>query len=80
LLGNENIRSLNKWDKEFRMHNLIIEHDSREYIRLLPPFFLNFANYDKVIGFEQNTWRKLPLLREYFYSGVNFTAKKEDSY
>ena len=78
LLGNENIRSLSKWNKEFEKHHLAVDKKSQEYIRLLPPFFFNHRNFQKMIGFEQNTWKKVPLLREYFYSGLNFTAKRED--
>ena len=78
LLGNENIRSLYKWNKEFKKHHLIIEEDSREYIRLLPPFFFNYRNFNKRIKLEQNIWKKVPFLKEYFYSGVNFTARRED--
>lgn len=77
LLGNENIRSLSKWKNELKKHQLIIEKDSQEYIRLLPPFFFNHRNVQKMIRLEQNTWKKCQLLREYFYSGVNFTATRE---
>ena len=78
LLGNENIRSLSKWKNELKKHQLIIEKESQEYIRLLPPFVFNQRNFQKIIRFEQNTWKKCQLLREYFYSGVNFTAIRED--
>jgi SAM-dependent methyltransferase len=78
LLGNENIRSLSKWMKEFKKHGLIIDEKSHEYIRLLPPLFFSHGNYQRIIRFEQNTWRKVTLLRDYFYSGVSFTAKRED--
>ena len=78
LLGNENIRSLGKWNELFRYHNLKIEEQTRQYIRLLPPFFFNKRNFERMIKFEQNTWLKVPLLREFFFSGVNFTAVRED--
>jgi SAM-dependent methyltransferase len=78
LLGNENIRNLSKWMKEFKKHGLIIDEKSQEYIRLLPPFLFSKSNYEKMITFEQICWRKVPLLKEYFYSGVNFTARRED--
>jgi SAM-dependent methyltransferase len=78
LLGNENIRSLSKWNKEFKKHHLVVDEKSQEYIRLLPPFFFNRRNFQRIISFEQNTWKQFPLLKEYFYSGVNFTARRED--
>ncbi|MBN2215649.1 MAG: methyltransferase domain-containing protein [Bacteroidales bacterium] len=78
LMGNENIRSLAGWDRLFKKHNLVIDKKSQEYIRLLPPFFFNNSNYEKMIRFEQKTWGKTSFLREYFYSGINFTAHRED--
>lgn len=76
LLGNENIRSLKQWNRLFKKHNLVVEEKSQEYIRLLPPFFFTRNNYKRMIRFEQNTWGKVPFLKEYFYSGINFTVKK----
>ena len=32
----------------------------------------------ELISFEQNAWKKNPLLREYFYSGINFTVIREE--
>jgi 2-polyprenyl-3-methyl-5-hydroxy-6-metoxy-1,4-benzoquinol methylase len=78
LLGNENIRSLGKWNELFRNHNLRIEEQTREYIRVLPPFFFNRKNYQKIISFEQHAWRKASFLKEFFFSGINFTAVRED--
>ena len=77
LLGNENIRSLFEWNETFKKNNLLIDTNSYEYIRLLPPFFFNKRNFEKMIEFEQKVWRKVPFLREFFYSGVNFTASKK---
>ncbi len=78
LMGNENIRSLSEWNLLFRKHNLFLDKDSQKYIRLLPPFFFNNRNFERIIKFEQSTWPIVPLLREYFYAGVNFTVKRGD--
>lgn len=78
LLGNENIRSLGRWNELFRKHNLKIDVQTTEYIRLLPPFFFNRKNFKKIISFEQQAWRKASFLKEFFFSGVNFTAIRED--
>lgn len=78
LLGNENIRSLNQWNRLFKKHNLAVDELSPEYIRLLPPFFFTARNFQKMIRFEQNTWEKAQFLREYLYSGINFTVHREE--
>ncbi len=74
LFGNENTRSLNKWTKLLYNHGF--EPGFHEYIRLFPPSRFKKCNYDDVIAQEQKIWTKYAILREFFYFGINFTAKR----
>lgn len=76
LLGNENIRSLKKWEAELNKQNMNIVPDSINYIRYYLPFFFKANGENQLIQKEQriaerDTWR-----REYFFFGINFIAKK----
>lgn len=76
LLGNENIRSLNNWELEFKKQDLSIIEDSIQYIRYYLPFaFPNKEARDKVKK-EQQIWKSNAFLKEYFFFGINFIVKK----
>lgn len=75
LLGNENIRSLATWRKEFEARGLSIPQDSVQYVRAYPPFLFNKYGYKEAIEREQRLWKKSSLMREYFFFGINFTAR-----
>lgn len=77
LIGNENIRSLRKWTREMIRQNLKINEKDIEYVRLFPPFKYKRTGTDGVIASEQKLWKRHPMLREYFYHGVNFTVSKD---
>jgi 2-polyprenyl-3-methyl-5-hydroxy-6-metoxy-1,4-benzoquinol methylase len=77
-LGNENIRGFNKWEQEFRHHQMRIDPGSPEFIRLFPPAFFNNTNYQSVLNREKKLWKQYALLRDYFYFGVNFTVSKNE--
>ncbi len=75
-LGNENIRSLERWEKILSSRQLEIEKESIEYVRLFPPFAFNSSNYQNILSKEKRLWQKFPLLKNYFYQGINFLANK----
>lgn len=75
LLGNENIRSLSHWSREFEQQGLTIDSSSVQYVRALPPALFKHLGYEKAIAREQRLWKSIPILREYFFFGVNFIAK-----
>ncbi len=75
-MGNENTRSLSHWNKLFRQNNLIIDQDSIEYIRLLPPMYFKNKSMEEVVNKEHKLWKKSKLLREFLYFGINFKASK----
>jgi 2-polyprenyl-3-methyl-5-hydroxy-6-metoxy-1,4-benzoquinol methylase len=76
LFGNENVRPMNVWEKEFSKQHFAIDKSSLQYIRLFPPQFIKNENFDRVLEREQSLWRKNNLLKEYFFFGVNFVAVK----
>lgn len=75
LYGDENFKNIGTWKKVLKKQNLLI--DSKvEYIRLFMPFFYSEENVEKIISIEQKLYRKNPLLREFFFFGMNFTVSK----
>jgi SAM-dependent methyltransferase len=75
-MGNENIRSLELWEKEFQKAGLLPDSESYQYIRLFPPFFYKIQSEEEVYRREQKLWRKSSLLRNYFFFGINFVGRK----
>ena len=79
LLGNENIRSIQTWQKEMNKQGLSIDTNSVQYVRAYPPFLFNKYGYEKSIEKEQQLWKKNKWMREYFFFGINFIAKHKES-
>jgi SAM-dependent methyltransferase len=76
LLGNENLRTLKQLEKLMQENNnMKIDGSSVEFIRLYIPFFYKMIPLFKIDIKEQLIWRKNSFLRDYFYFGLNFTAK-----
>lgn len=79
LLGNENIRSLKKWENEFKKTGFTIDQSSVQYIRYyLPQFFPNQKAKEKIEK-EQLLWKSNRFLKEYFFFGINFIVKQQNS-
>ncbi len=76
LLGNENIRSLKKWDREFKQQGLRIVNDSVQYIRYYLPFMFPNSKAKEKVEKEQLLWKKSKFLKEYFFFGINFLVEK----
>ncbi len=75
-MGNENIRSQKKWKKLFEASGFISHDEKTEYIRLFPPFLYNTSNTPKLIQRETNLAKSCPVLREYFFFGLNMVFEK----
>lgn len=75
-MGNENIRQYTQWRSEFVKAGFEMDEESLHYVRLFPPSFFQKKEAGEVIRKEQRIWQKYPLLREYFFFGVNFVARK----
>jgi hypothetical protein len=50
--------------------------EKTQYIRLFPPFFFKKGKSEEVIEREQKIWKSNSLLKEKFFFGLNFIAKK----
>jgi SAM-dependent methyltransferase len=75
-MGNENIRPYALWRSEFIKAGFEMEEDRLNYVRLFPPRLFQRKQTDAVLKREQELWQKYGLLREYFFFGVNFVARK----
>ncbi|MCU0349177.1 MAG: class I SAM-dependent methyltransferase [Saprospiraceae bacterium] len=75
-MGNENIRPYPVWRQEFVKAGFEMKEDKMNYVRFFPPSFFHRKTSEKVMQQEQALWRRFGLLREYFFFGVNFVAKK----
>lgn len=78
LLGNENIRSLKTWKKEFKQQGMAVDPASVQFVRALPPSIFNRMGYERAVAREQSLWRGSALLREYFFFGINFIARHSE--
>jgi SAM-dependent methyltransferase len=76
MMGNENIRPYARWKKELTAAGFVMDNDRLQYIRLLPPSFFTKNPQARMIEKEQRLWKKSAFLREYFFFGINFIARK----
>jgi 2-polyprenyl-3-methyl-5-hydroxy-6-metoxy-1,4-benzoquinol methylase len=74
LFGNENARSIHVWKKLFTEHGFQVPIGEIEYVRLLPHFFFNHKNHLLLREEEKIASRKMPLVRDFLFFGINFTA------
>lgn len=77
-MGNENIRPYQTWRSEFVKAGFEMEEDKLNYVRLFPPKLFQRKQPEAVTLREQELWQRYGLLREYFFFGVNFVARKVD--
>lgn len=75
LLGNENIKSLQKWEKTFAKGNFKVDSDSVQYVRMFPPTFFSKEKYTAAIEKEQRLWKRNTMLKNRFFFGLNFVVK-----
>jgi SAM-dependent methyltransferase len=73
-IGNENARGLKEWRRLFEENGFDLPEKFTEYIRLYPHFFYKLSNYDLIRHRELRLLKKLPMLYEFLFFGINFTA------
>jgi len=78
LLGNENIRGIEKWRALFEKNNFKIDDTSIEFIRYYLPFMYNKANPERLKEKEFDIQKKSNFRKKYFFFGINFIANKSD--
>ena len=74
LFGNENARSLKTWRRLLTRQGFEVPEDNVEYVRLFPHFFYNENNYMKIPLKEEQAGKDFPLVRNFLFFGINFTA------
>ena len=77
LIGNENIRSLEHWQKLFERNGFRLQHNSVQYIRYFLPFNYRFTDPNRLVKKEQRIQSRGGMRREYFFFGLNFVADKK---
>ena len=76
LIGDENIRSLSAWDALLSKNNMSLNHDSLNYIRFFYPITYKNKPIEEVFRMEQRIQHKSPVLKKWFFFGLNFVAQK----
>lgn len=76
IMGNENIRSLKKWKKEFARQGFVVDDPETEYIRFFPPFMFGKDDEDRLIARERKLVNRYGLLRNYFFFGINMIVRR----
>ncbi len=74
--GNENARSFSEWKSLFDKTGFSTDNRNCEHVRLYPHFLFNHSNHHLISGKESKIAAKHPLIREYLFFGINFTAIK----
>lgn len=77
LLGNENIRSLAQWRLLLGNAGFTVDDRSVEYIRFFLPPFIKQGSVEALKTKESRLAKQSPLLKNFFFFGVNFTAAKK---
>ena len=76
LLGNENIRSVKTRRNAFETAGFEWQHESLQYVRILPAQSFRSSDPESVVAREQRLISKHKLLRKYLSFGINFMASK----
>ncbi len=76
LIGNENIRSLEKWNGLFEKNGFHIAPGSVNYVRYYLPHQYNGKDAQKLLEQERQIQQTKNWKREYFFFGLNFIAVK----
>ena len=76
IMGNENIRSYQKWETELEKQGFRIDEKETRFIRFYPPFLYGRKSIDEVIEKEQGIASGNRFLRQYFFFGINFVIEK----
>jgi SAM-dependent methyltransferase len=76
LVGNENIKGLQHWQKLFENNLIIINRDSIKYIRYYLPCCYNGKNAEKLLQKENEIEKSSRVRKKYFFFGLNFVGEK----
>jgi len=77
LIGNENIRSLKKWDGLMNRNHFAIDASSVRYVRYFLPYKYRNTDPERILQRERELQQKSRFRKEYFFFGINFRALKQ---
>ena len=77
LLGNENIRSLDSWERLFVKNGFGVNKDSIQYLRYYLPINYRFSDPEKLLAKELSIQKEKGVRREYFFFGLNFIMERK---
>lgn len=77
LIGNENIRSLDTWERLFEKNGFSIAPQTVNYVRYYLPFQYKNADAEKLLEQERRIQETKNWKREYFFFGLNFVGVKK---
>ena len=77
LIGNENIRSLDSWERLFETNKFHINKGSVQYVRYYLPVTYRFSDPERLLEQERQIQSEKGVRREYFFFGLNFIAEKK---
>lgn len=72
--GNENARNLTAWKKILHNAGILVLEDETRFVRFFPPFSFTRRNYRDLMLRENVLGQKKPLIGNYLFFGINFTA------
>lgn len=77
LMGDENIRGLNKWKRTFEQAGFLINDSQTAYIRFYYPSKFNKGNSQEIIIKEKTIASRNYIYRKYFFFGLNFIVVRQ---
>jgi SAM-dependent methyltransferase len=77
MIGNENIRSLKKWNALLKKHHFALDNTHTQYVRYYLPFMYGDNNGNYLLEQERLLQTKSIFRKEYFFFGINFIAHKQ---
>ena len=77
LIGNENIRSLNSWERLFEKSGFNLKQETVQYVRYFLPLKYRFSDAETLLQKERRIQSRKGLRTEYFFFGLNFIAQKK---
>lgn len=77
LMGDENIRGINKWKRTFEKAGFVINDAQTEYVRYFYPSKFNKSDSQNIILREKTISSRSLFLRKYFFFGLSFTISRK---
>ena len=73
LMGDENVRHVDDWEKRLAQSHMIVDRDSYQYVRFYMPYKYKNHSPEAILKLEAAITSKM--LIRYFFFGINFVAQ-----